>query len=686
MSLALALPDDDDDLFVPEETAFLFADAMEAARPDPPYTVSEWADKNRHLSTVASAEPGRWRTSRTPFLRAIMDDLSSYSAVERVVVMKGAQLGVSEAALNFMGYAIHHSPGPALYVMPTVGTVQKLSKTRLDPMIAASPALSERIRPARSRDSGNTTFQKDFDGGTLILTGANSAAGLRSMPIRYLALDEVDGYPASADEEGDPVMLAIKRTANFVRRKIFMLSTPATKGYSRIGKAFREGDQRYYNVRCDACGHQQPITWDRIKWEKGKPETAAFVCSYADLETGEVCDHHHPEHRKTALMTEKGFGGEAEWIATASATRPDLHSYHLSSLYSPWQTWEEIVREFLAAKDDPALLQPFVNTVLGEEWEDMGGDKLDPDSLMAKREEFGNGAPDTVEGFIPDGIGLLTAGVDTQDDRLEVEVVGWGKDEESWSVDYQVFPGDPAGQEVWDQLNDYLSGRWPHRAFENGMPIAAMALDTGGHHTQSAYRFVRPNEGRRWWAIKGYSGKRPVWPRKPSRNNKGKVNLFAIGVDAAKEVITARLEKTGPGVSGAGACHFPISRDQEYFEQLTAERKRTKYVKGFPVIEWHKPDGARNEAFDVRVYAYAALQGLIVMGASLNKEVATLARKLEPLKAALRELATASPAPDEVDGDPVSQNRGTEITAAADIPKAKAKPRRKSRTVASPYM
>ncbi|WP_455481278.1 phage terminase large subunit family protein [Bartonella sp. B12(2025)] len=589
-----------------------FSHANEARKPDPPYTVSEWADKNRYLSTVASAEPGLWRTKRTPYLREIMDNLSSYVPIETTIVMKGAQVGMSEAGLNFCGYAIHFSPSPALYVMPTVETAKKLSKTRLDPMITASPALSERIAPARARDSGNTMFSKEFDGGVLMLTGANSAAGLRSMPIRYLILDEVDAYPLSVDNEGDPVVIAEKRTSTFVQRKIFKLSTPTHRDTSRIAKDFVLGDQRYYNVPCDACGVLQPIVWSQIKWPKGSPEKAVFVCAH--------CGHEHAEHRKADLMSEERG---ACWVPTSESSRPNLRSYHISALYSPWLTWGECAREFLDAKDDPALLQPFINTVLGEPWEDKTGEVIDPESLYARREEYP---------LAPSQAVLLTAGIDVQNDRLELEVVGWGRGEESWHIDYQVILGDPSSFEVWDQLDEYLAKHWPHPGYKNGIRITAACIDTGGSHTQAVYNYVRPREGRRIWGVKGQAGWRAVWPRRPSRNNKGQINLYMVGVDAAKDIITARFKKSGSEASGAGATHFHISLDQEYFEQLTAEKKVVKYFKGFKRIEWQKSEKARNEALDCRVYAYAALQGLISAGLNLNEEVGILEERLEGLK------------------------------------------------------
>ncbi|WP_246787072.1 phage terminase large subunit family protein [Bartonella bovis] len=591
---------------------FFYFHACQACQPDPPYTVSQWADKNRYLSTLSSAEPGLWRTKRTPYLREIMDNLSSYVPIEKTVVMKGAQIGMSEAGLNFCGYAIHHSPGPALYVMPTVEMAKKVSKTRLDPMIKASPALNERIAPARARDSGNTMFSKEFDGGVLMLTGANSAAGLRSMPIRYLVLDEVDGYPLNVDGEGDPVNLAEARSATFIQRKIFKLSTPTHRDTSRIAKDFVLGDQRYYNVPCDECGTLQPIVWSQIKWPKGAPEQAVFVCAH--------CGHEHAEHRKEDLLSEeKG----ACWIPTKEPIRPRLRSYHISALYSPWMTWGECALKFLEAKNDPALLQTFVNIVLGEPWEDKSGEVIDPDGLYAQREDYPLAPAQAV---------LLTAGIDVQNDRLELEVVGWGRGEESWNIDYQVFPGDPSSLDIWDQLDEYLQKRWPHPGFKDGIKIAATCIDTGGSHTQDVYNYVRPREGKRIWGIKGQAGSRPVWPHRPSKNNKGQINLYIVGVDSAKDTITRRFKKSGPDASGSGATHFHKSLDREYFEQLTAEKKVIKYFKGHQRIEWHKSETARNEALDCRVYAYAALQGLILAGLNLNKEVDILEERLKNIE------------------------------------------------------
>jgi phage terminase large subunit GpA-like protein len=566
--------------------------------PDPVLTVDGWADRHRVLSSVASSEPGKWSTKRTPYLAEVMKELSVTSRCERVVLMKGAQIGGTEVGLNWLGYIVHHVPGPMLFVQPTVEAVKRVSKQRLAPMLEASPALSERIKDPRSRDSGNTLLMKEFQGGTLVLTGANSAVGLRSMPVRYLFLDEVDAYPGDAGREGDPVDLAVQRTVTFSNRKIYLCSTPTIKDFSRIETAYQESDQRVFQVPCDGCGTCSAILWKDIRWPKGKPGEAAWHCPH--------CGHVHSEWRKPALLA------AGTWEPTSKGDGKTV-GFWISSLYSPWLSWAEIAAEHLAVKDDPVRLKVWVNTKLAETWEDVLGEELDAEGLMSRREPYGP--------LVPASVAVLTCGVDVQDDRLEFEVVGWGRDEESWSVDYRVIWGDPSGPQVWEDLDIFLAGRFEHETLSGGLPISAACLDTGGHHTLAAYAFCKGKERRRIWAIKGAAGSRPIWPRRPSKNNKGKVNLFTLGVDAAKEAIYARLKKAE---AGPGYMHFSGDRDAEYFEQLTAERVRTRYLKGFPKREWVKPDNRRNEALDCRVYAYAALHGLMSMGMRLNQKVSAL--------------------------------------------------------------
>src|SRR5690554_2054260 len=326
-------------------------------KPDPWLTVSQWADEHRWLSSRASAEPGRYRTNRTPYMRAIMDALSPGHPAQRVVFMKAAQVGATEAGNNWIGFVMHQAPGPMLAVQPTVELAKRNSRQRIDPLIEESAALRERVRPARARDSGNTQLSKDFPGGVLVLTGANSAVGLRSMPARYVFLDEVDAYPASADEEGDPVGLAEARSLTFAhRRKVFLVSTPTIRGLSRIEREYEASDQRRFFVPCPHCGHAQWLKFDRLRWQKGRPETAEYHC--------EGCDAAIAEHHKTAMLE----GGE--WRATATAADPTTVGYHLSALYSSigWLSRERIVRAWDGCQGSDKAIKAFRNTILGETW------------------------------------------------------------------------------------------------------------------------------------------------------------------------------------------------------------------------------------------------------------------------------------------------------------------------------
>ena len=575
--------------------SFLYRQAFQSGLlPDPDYTVSEWADNHRMLSQKASAEPGRWRTDRTPYLKGIMDELSPHSPTETVVFMAGAQVGKSETGNNWTGFIIDHAPGPMMLVQPTTDTAKRFSKQRLAPMFEETPRLKERIADPRSRDSGNTQLVKEFLGGVLVITGANSAVGLRSMPVRYLFLDEVDGFPVDVDGEGDPVILAIRRTTTFARRKIFMCSTPTVKDISRIEREFLNSDQRRYFVPCPHCDHMQWLRWAQIKWDEGEPHTAAYAC--------EDCGTLIEERYKTDMLS------KGEWRATAEGNGRTA-GFHLSSLYSPlgWKSWSAIVEEFLAAKNDAPLLKGWVNTVLGETWEEEYSAKVGADALQQRAEFYD-------PKVLPARVLAVTAGVDVQDNRLAVSLYGWGRDEECWVVGHQEIYGDPARPEVWKQLDDMLGTPIEHEIAEP-LTVMAACIDSGGHHTHDVYAYTRERRAKHYLAIKGQSQKGKPAIAKPTRvdiNWKGKVlkssaEVWPVGTDTIKSVIYARLKHNEPG---AGYVHFHAELPADFFEQLTAEKLVTKYVKGFPVREWTKKSGARNEALDTAVYAYAALQSL----------------------------------------------------------------------------
>jgi phage terminase large subunit GpA-like protein len=579
-----------------------------AITPDPFLLVSEWADQYRLLSPKSAAEPGRWRTARTPYLKEIMDKLSPVAAEQRIVFMKGSQVGGTECGNNWIGYVIHIAPGPMMAVAPTVELAKRHSKQRVDPLLQDVLELRERVKPSRSRDSGNTILSKDFLGGLLIMTGANSAVGLRSMPARYLFMDEIDAYPGDVDGEGDPILLAERRSATFKRRrKVFMVSTPTVKGLSRIQREFEKSDQRFFHVPCPACGHFQPLRFTQLRWPENKPQKAAYAC--------ESCGHVIEEHHKTAMLA------KGEWRAT-DESKDGTIGYHLSSLYSPigWFSWGDAAAMFEDAKRNPDLMKGFVNTVLGEPYEE-SSEAPEWQRIYERRDVY-------AQGVVPQGGLFLTAGVDVQKDRLECEVVAWGRNKESWSVDYIVLDGDTARPDVWRRLDtEVLQRDWPHVAGQT-MPIRVMAVDSG-YATQDVYGFVRNHPQAVW----GGNGARASQPRtvvavkgqdrdtalilsvgKADTGGKRRgLRVWNVSGPVAKMELYRWLKLEWPtdkdleaGVTfPPGSCHFP-QYGEEYFKQLTAERRVIRVHRGFPHATWEKDPSRNNEALDCRVYARAA--------------------------------------------------------------------------------
>ena len=558
-------------------------------KPDPLMNISEWADKYRLLSQKASAEPGKWRTSRTPYLKEIMDCLSPYSGIEKVVFMKGAQIGGTEVGNNFLGYIVHLSPGPVLLVMPTVDGAKRTSKTRIEPMFEAIPELKGVISDRRSKDASNTTLMKEFQGGVLVLTGANSAIGLRSMPVRYIFLDEIDAYKGDVEGEGDPVNLAIKRTSTFNRRKIFMVSTPTIQGVSRIEYEYEQSDQRHYMVPCPYCNKRQSLKWKQIHFENDDPATATYICEHC----GAIIE----EHLKT-WMLENGI-----WEKTNP--KSIVAGFHLSSLYSPvgWFSWADAVKQFLDAKNKDNLLKVWVNTVLGETWLEKG-EAPEWQILFDKREDY-------QQEIVPSGGLFLTAGADVQKDRIECEVVAWGRNKESWSVGYFIINGDTAREEVWNELSEFSKRYFEHSSGVM-LPISRFAIDSG-FATQQVYNWVRKQPINFAMAIKGTdSGVTPLGlPTRVDLNINGKrlrrgAKVWSVGTSILKSELYQflRLTQNEDESYPAGYCHFP-KYGSEYFKQLTAEQLVTKMVRGYQKREWQKTR-ERNEALDCRVYARAA--------------------------------------------------------------------------------
>ncbi len=573
-------------------------------RPPPKLTVSEWADTYRQLSRESSAVSGQWSTSKAEYQRGMMDAVSD-SRYETVVLMTCAQIGKTELINNVLGYHIHQDPAPILVVHPTVEMANAWSKDRLSPAIRDTPVLTRLIADPKSRDSGNTVLHKSFTGGRVTASGANSPASLASRPCRLVLMDEVDRFPLSAGSEGDPVGLAKRRSATYYNRKIVLVSTPTETGSSRIAAAYEESDQRKYFVPCPHCGEHQVLKWSNVKWNDNDPSSAHYVCD----ECGSVW---------TELDRSRAIR-RGEWRATAEA-KGKVAGFHLNGIYSPWTRLEDAVQDFLTSKSDPMRLRTFVNTFLGETFDSERGEQLDETDLINRAEDWGD--------QIPEEVLLITAGVDTQDDRLEVELIGWGRGEESYSLAYHTLYGDPSTAELWLRLDDVLKTPFSH-PITGEMVCRSACVDSGGHYTQQVYNYCRTRVGRRIFAIKGVGGEgRPIVGR-PSKSNIGKVNLFPVGVDTAKEVVMARLRIKEPG---EGYCHFPTGRSEEYYRMLTSEKRVVKYYKGRPRNEWVKTR-TRNEALDCRVYGTAALSILNLNLESLyRKGLRTEVRESENTK------------------------------------------------------
>jgi phage terminase large subunit GpA-like protein len=545
-------------------------------KPPPKLTISEWADSYRKLSPESSAESGSWRTSRCEYQREIMDTFND-PTTERIVVMTSSQVGKTEILLNAIGYYIDQDASPILVVQPNLSMGQAFSKDRLAAMIRDSEKLKDCVADAKRKDSSNTTMHKKFAGGHISIVGSNSSAGLSSRPIRILLLDECDRFEQSVGGEGSPIALAVARTKTFFNRKIFMCSTPTIKGLSSIEAAFEESDQRYFNVPCPECNFKQILKWKNVVWEENKPETAAYAC--------EDCGSVIEESKKQWMIT------NGEWIATAPKVK--TAGFHISELYSVWSTWSDMAINFLEAKKNPETLKTFINTSLGESWEEKG-QSINYEDLLDRRLNYDINT-------IPEDVMVLVAGVDTQKDRLEISLVGFARDYECYVIDHRIFWGDPNAAQVWNDLDDFLKKRFQT---ESGriMPISCTCIDSGGHHTNQVYQFTKPRQARRVFAIKGLSVAGKPIANKPTFVGKNRAVLYGVGTDQAKELIYGRLAVE----PDKATLHFAADLDEEYFKQLTAEKRITTFTRGKKQMVW-KQIRPRNETLDCLVYSFAAI-------------------------------------------------------------------------------
>lgn len=581
-----------------QATINLFKKIFATLKPPPNISLSEWADKYRYLSAKSSAEPGKWSTDRTPYLREVMNAITDLQT-EKVVFMSCAQVGKTDGLiLNTIGYFIHYDPAAIIAMQPTVKLAESFSKDRLSMMLEDTPVLRGKVND-KGRNSGNTILQKNYPGGHVTMIGANSANDLRSRPIRVLLADEIDGYPATAGKDGDPLALAEKRLTTYWNRKEVYVSTPTVKGLSRIEVEFEHSTQEEWNVPCPACGELQPLEWGNIIFDKEKPEEVSCVCRKCGVVSGEV---EWKEH-----FTEGKF--------IAKFPNRKVRGFHLNTLSSLLCGWNEIAEKFLKANEEKKkgnleLMKSWTNTEMGQVWEEEG-EQLDEMALMKRCEKYNC--------EVPEDVIVLTAGVDTQDNRFEVEVVGWGEGKESWGIKYVVIYGDLKQAEVWNELDAFL-GQTFTRADGAKLKILAACMDSGGHFPNEVYKFCKPRWGRHIYAIKGKGGGEVPYYNRPTKNNPVKCPLFTLGVDTGKSILLARLRVELIGENGEhlesapGYCHFPREKDRgynlDYFVGLTSERQIMTYKKGKAVFEWKIKDyqHRRNEALDCRNYATAALE------------------------------------------------------------------------------
>ena len=563
--------------------------AYAAFKPPKKLTLSEWADEYAYLSAESSAEGGRWHT--LPYQKAMMDAITD-PKIEQVTVMKSARVGYSKILNHIIAYHIHQDPCGIMVVQPTIEDAAGYSKEEIAPMIRDTKVLTNLVSDAKTRDSNNTILQKQFPGGVLSLVGANSARGFRRVSRRIVLFDETDGYPASAGTEGDQIKLGIARTQYFWNRKIVAGSTQTIKDFSRIERLFDQSDQRRYYVPCCHCGHMQYLRWANMRWQDNDPLTASYAC--------EECGALIP-HSKKRWMVERG-----EWRATqpGNGRHAGFHIWAAYS-YSPNAEWSNLVEEFLLSKNDPEQLKTWINTTLGECWEDEYASKVGADGLMERAavEKYEKGVP-------PKEVLMLSLGCDVQDDRLSMSVWGLGRNEEMYLVDRKVIYGSPARADLWKQMDEVLMDKYKN---EDGveLKIESAAIDTGGHFTQEVYQYVRERSHLGLIGIKGMGqkGKPPIGkPTKVDINFSGKslrkgVQLFPVGVDTIKTTLHNRLKDAE---LGDGYIHFYPTITTDYFQELTAERQVLRYKHGYQERIWVKKSNARNEALDEMVYAYAA--------------------------------------------------------------------------------
>ena len=571
-------------------------------KPLPKTSVSQWADNHRILSSGISAEPGKWKTSRAPYQKDIMNAFTE-PGIHRVVVKSSSQIGKSDMMNNVIGRFAHLDPCAIMMIQPTIDMAQDYSKTRIAPMIRDTKVLNNLFYDVKSRDANNTILSKVFPGGRLIMCGANSPAGLASRPIRILLADEVDRFPDSAGTEGDPVDLAAKRMTTFWNSCMGLFSTPTNEGASRIDEEYLAGTQEEWQHKCPNCGEYHLL------------RHIDMTVDYKEIKT--------PSGKKTVIVNDVkwrcphcGFSfSEKEMKQTpqkyisrnADALKNGIRSFFVNGFTSPWMTWSRIMREWLEAKGDPEREKVIMNTVFGESYKQKGAFE-DEQIFLRRRESYG--------AELPNGVLLLTAAIDTQDNRLEYEVVGWGKEEECWGIRKGIVLGAPNQARTWKEIDNILDKTY-HFADGKGLKVVRTFIDSGGHYTSDVYNYCQKNFHKQRFAIKGRGGPGIPLIYKIAKANNAKAPLILLGVDDGKQQIMDRLSIDSPGPL---YFHFPQDEgikelsdrgyDDLYFKGIISEHKKVYKRNGVLREVWETTKNVRNEPLDLRNYNLACMKSL----------------------------------------------------------------------------
>ncbi len=635
----------------------LFRKLLVRLNPPEDLTVSQWAERFRVLSSESSAEPGTWRNGRTKYLVDVMDAFTD-PKIRRIVMVAASQVGKSEFINNCIGYIISQDPGSILFIQPTTIDAREYSKLRIGPMLRDSPTLAKLIDAARSKEVYNSLLQKSYPGGILTLTGSTEAHALASKPIRYVFGDERDRWATSAGTEGDPWSLAMARQKTFYNAKAVEVSTPTVKGASNIERSYARGTMERWKTQCPHCGQYHEIQWKDIRYSYDESFVHGEI-TYNVMEVSYLCPGCGALSDEITMKRQP-----ARWEAdNPSALINGIRSFWLNAFVSQWESWKDIVTQFLDAKGDSKKLQVVYNTCFGQLWENRG-DMETEEGMMARREDYGireDGSP--VE--LPDGVLVITAGIDTQDDRMEYEIVGHGHFGETWGLEKGIIMGRPDSDEVWESLDKMVFTRQMH--FADGIPlrVARSFVDEGGHFTQEVRQRCRDRQRMNVFCIKGMAGEDRPYTAPPKKQKIvirqryiGECWQYQLGVDAGKQVIMDNLRVKTPG---SRYCHFPKRDDYgpAFFSGLLSERLTYDANKKHP-WQWVKiPGHERNEALDCRNYANAAFKS---MPANLDAIDAQLKR--------LRKLPVEQKEPAETPQKPAQ---------SVPVRQPQVKPRRRSR-------